>query len=425
MAGPRKRAERTTELASFGPPVANGQQVPPGSTVFIAEPEPSATEERRARELDEILDALGSDGQVIVYHVINGKTTYAGNMTMDGFSLGTLMDNYGGGDKTLVFMQGNKRVETIRVPLDPSIPITSPRAKEMARQQNAPGASVAAAPAAPSVDLPALITAQASQFSAIMQASQQQSSLMMTTLTTLLTAMMTNKTDPTESFVKMLAVMRENGGGNGQGMNAEQLMALLTKGMEIGARMNGEPDDVMGMVSKGLDTLGVIVTNMVQNKRGAGPVLPVPVPTAPEALTGPVHTGPVPPATPATHEETSMARPQAPVIRPWVDALRPFVPMVVGAVGRMEPEAAADVLTSQLDDAQITDMINDIKAPDFAARLNTYFPAELQAITSVDGGAEWLGKVLESVLEYDESEDEGPSIGQGEESREAQNKGPA
>ena len=417
MAGPRKRiGQKPTELASFGPPVNNGAA--PAGAVFItsAEPEASATEERRARELDEILDSLGSDGQVIVYHIINGKTTYAGNMTMDGFSQATLMDNYGGGDKTLVFMQGGKRVETMRLSLDPSVPVTSPRVKELEQARTLTG-PVQNPPA--SIDLPALITAQASQFGAIMQASQQQSSMMMTTLMGLITAMMTNKTDPTESFVKMLAVMKENGGGGAAPMGVEQLMALLTKGMEIGSRMNGEQDDVMGMVSKGLDTLGVIVNGMVQNKRNPppAPVLMVP---PPEAMTGVVHSGPVPsaPPTPITHEETLMA-PKAPVIRPWVDALRPFVPMVVGAVNRMDPDKAADVITAQLDEAQLDDMIADIQAPDFAARLGTYYPAEIKAITDVEGGAEWLGQVLAVVLEYEKGgdDDDGPSIGQGEEPR--------
>src|SRR5262249_35502883 len=92
------------------------------------------------------------------------------------------------------------------------------------------------------------------------------------------------------------------------------------------------------------------------------------------------------------------------VIRPWVDALRPFVPMVVGAVGRIAPDAAAEILTNQLSVEEIDDMIRDIKAPDFAARLNSYYPDELGTIAAMEGGPEWLGQVLAVVLEYDEAE---------------------
>lgn len=426
MAGRKTTAPRkstsTTELATFGPPVN------PSATqaAFVdAEPEVSATDERRARELEDILDALGTDGQVVVYHVINGKTTYAGNMTMDGFTLASLMDNYGGGDKTLVFMQGNRKVDTIRIPLDPAIPPTSPRAKEMARQTAMGNVAPAPAPPPP-FDVAGMISAQAAQFGVMMQASQQQTATMMATFTGLLTAMMTNKTDPTESFVKMLAILKEHGGTGGNGVGPEQVMALIEKGMSIGSRLNGEQDDVMGMVGKGLDTLGTIVSAMVQKRATPEPVavVPAPLPNAPQAIAPALHEAPTIVAEGATitsHEEINMGKhPAAPVIRPWVDALRPFVPMLAGVVGKMDANDAADVMVERLSEAELDDMIRDIKAPDFAARLGTYFPAEIQQIANMPGGPEWLGKVLESVLEYEGGDESDSNSPDGEGSRDAE-----
>ena len=129
----RRRATKTAppenvELANLNlPPLPDG---------YGGVPLMSATEERRERELEDILNEVGSDARVKVFQIIDGKASYAGDLSAEGFTLDVLLDNYGGGEKSLTIMQGKTKVETVRVSLDPSIPAKNPRAAKVA---TAPG----------------------------------------------------------------------------------------------------------------------------------------------------------------------------------------------------------------------------------------------------------------------------------------------
>ena len=390
MARRRKQTPETdtVEMAVFPSPV-----VPPVDTL----PPMTALEARRDEELESILDEIGSESRIKVWQVSDGKSSYAGEMSGAEFSLETLLDTFGGGDKTLAIYQGRQRMTTVKVSLDPTVPPKNPRLKLMT---GAPAASG-------SGDVNGILTAIA--------ASQLQSANTMTQMMTgMVTAMVSvlgatkPVKDPMEIALEMAKVMKGESGG----ASPADFLSALKQGMEIGERIGGsggDDDGVMSAVNKGLDTLGVIVSGIVQNKQNQHPALSAPaVPALPPGPSVNVGDGavfletPHGPPTPPTE-----APPVTGTIRPWVAAAYPYIGQLFAAASFLPPSAAAETISKRLDDEQFSDLMDDISDETnggFAARLGQYFPHAVGAINP-----EWFGEVLQILVnEYAADDDDAP-----------------
>jgi hypothetical protein len=90
----------------------------PGGGAAAAPITASAVEERRDVELDDILNELGGDSRIRVYHVVDGRSAFAGELGAENFTLDTVLEHFGGGEKTLKIYQGRNHVTTARILLD-------------------------------------------------------------------------------------------------------------------------------------------------------------------------------------------------------------------------------------------------------------------------------------------------------------------
>lgn len=370
MARRRKTTDEPLEMATF--PALGA---PPADTIT---PPLSVIEARREEELESILDEIGSESRVKVWQVTDGKTSYAGEMSGAEFSLETLLDTFGGGDKTLAIYQGRQRVTTVKVSLDPTVPPKNPRLPK----------PVAGAPTPGTPDLNALL--------ATMAANQMQSATMMTNMMTgmvgsmvqVLGAMKPGK-DPMEIALEMAKVMK-----GGDGSSPADFLSALKQGMEIGERIGGggeDADPVMSAVSKGLDTLGVIVNGVVEHNRASRQIPPAP--SVPALPPGPAPPNPALVVAPTSTEEPP---PVSGTIRPWVAAARPYINQLFASASFLPPVAAAAAINKNLDDDQFDDLLNDItdeSGGGFSVRLQSYFP---QATANTD--PHWIGEVLTILL---------------------------
>lgn len=389
----RRKVTTTEELAHL-PVFASPASAQP--TMVIA---PTATEERRERELDELLDAIGNDGRLTVWHIIDGKAVYAGNMTLDGFSLDALLDTFGGGDKSLVFYQGKTKVETLRVSLDPTIPAKNPKyAKALAATPAAPVPSAAGLG-----DLAGLIAAlgqsQINSMSIVQQMQTQSASNMQTMLTAMTTMMTARPQENPLEIVKMVMEMMKGAGG-GASVQAKDLLDMFERGMKLATDANGnDGDGVVGLVGEGVKTLGTLVEGITAEKRAAAARMLANVPSAQPAL--PVESGDgIPRTEPTTerHGPMSMTPGEQPVWLPPntnADAL--------WSVARyLKPAEAAGIIAGRLSDAQFDALITDIETAGFGERLPRYFPA------LADVQPEWIGGVIHELLtQYVEVADSG------------------
>lgn len=354
----------------------------------------TAAEERREREVEDVAAELGSDGRVKVWHIIDGKSVYAGELSAAEFTLDALMDAYGGGDKSLVLMQGKTKVDTYRVSLDPTVPPKSPRtAKQMA----------AALSPVPQQDMTGMMTLM---MKSSMDNAQAMNTMMMGIVTALTTVMGATKpaTDPMETALKMAEVMKGRGG------DTSEAMTMFREGLKLAERFadKDDGDGTMQVVSKGMDTLAVLVEGIVsaQKAKQNQPVAVIPPPGAtstdfPGAPRGPgdtITTAPVDPSRP-------LANGTMPTIRPWVDAARPNIGALLKASTFLPASTAAGAISNMLDDDQFNDLIDDIQDQTnggFGTRLAEYFPNEIEGIN-----AEWIGQVIHVLLtEHVEAEEE-------------------
>jgi hypothetical protein len=364
---PRKR---TRQQVAADVELANLPPVPEGYAVL------SATEERRERELEEILDQVGTDARIKVWQITDGKSSYAGDMSADGFTLDALLEAFGGGDKTLHIMQGKTRVEKLSVSLDPSIPARNPRA---------PKAAAGAAPG--TMDMNSLIM--------LMAKGQMDSAQAMTTMMTgmvgaVATMMGASRptTDPVAQAVQIANVLKQppNGGG------VAEALSLIREGMKIGEQMNGKDDDdgVMTVVSKGMDTLSVLVNGIVEERKAkASASAPRELPAGDRVVS---ETG----AGGGGNNGTTQADTSSVSVRPWVDKVRPNIGQLLAASKFLPPSAAADTIANTLSDDEFDDLLDDIHDQEnggFGGRLKEYFPREIDAVAP-----EWLGEVLRILL---------------------------
>jgi hypothetical protein len=343
------------------------------------------TEERRERELEDILTELGSDTRVKVYHVVDGKPVYAGEIPAEGFTLDSLLDAFGGGDKTLAFYQGKEKKDITRVALDPTVPIKSPRTT---------GARAAATPGGGNNfgDMAALIAAmaQASMSSTqmmhtMMAASQGQMTMMLNAVTAMMAA---NKgTDPMEMAVKIGELMRTN-----SPTGAKELLEVFEKGMSMRDKLGGgeDGDGVMDIASKGLDIVGKLVAANNQPNGHRPPMIAPPRQPSPQ----------LPPAAPPSIVVASPPSQD----RAWVAAARPSFPLLSLSIGNVRPATAVDVLADRMTDDQFDDLLDDIEAgtPDeFIGRFESYFAVTVKDEPTRD----WLRQLVAALLATVESDD--------------------
>jgi hypothetical protein len=325
----------------------------------------SATEERRERELEDVLNELGTDGRITVYHVVEGKASFAGTMTMDGFNLEALLETYGGGDKSLVFYQGKNKVDTIRVSLDPSIPPRNPKAAKLAP-------ATAAAPGASGLgEFSALIAAMAQSQMSSMQMMQTMMSMgqqQMTSMLGAMTAFMTAKkdVDPTELLIKAAELFKSK-----PESSAAELFSVFEKGMSVASNLKGDDDGTLGVVKEGLGIIGKVVENNARNN----PPRPVAAPAPRAALPARVP-APAPDQSPTTEVSEPVTTGQPEHERPWVAAARPAAPMLLMLIGNVTPATAASAIADRLSEDAFSDLLDDIETGtpgEFLVRFHEYF----------------------------------------------------
>lgn len=381
----RRKTITTDELAHL--PVF----VSPAPTQPTMATTQTPTEERRERELDELLDIIGNDGRLTVWHIIDGKSVYAGNMTLDGFSLDALLDTFGGGDKSLVFYQGNKKVETLRVSLDPMVPAKNPKYGKALAATPTPATTAQPGLADLSALIAAMGQAQINSMS-IVQQMQTQSANNMQTMLTAMTTMMAAR--PHENPLEMVKTVVEmlKGNTNGASVQAKDLLEMFERGMKLANDAGGkdEGDGVMGIVGEGVKTLGALVEGIVAEKKANAARL-VAQPQA--ALPGPsdeVGDG-VPRSEPTpTEGQNTMATP--PAERPvWLPP-NTNADALWSVAQYLQPNEAATLINGRLSDAQFDALITDIETPGFGDRLPRYFPSLANADPN------WIGEVIRILL---------------------------
>lgn len=400
MTGPRTR-RRAADRPDAVVELANFPDADP--------PSQSITEERRERELEDAISEIGTDGKVRVWQIVDGRSSYAGEMSIVDFNLDALLENYGGGDKSLVFYQGRTKKETIRVSLDPSIPPRNPRTARLVT-----GAPVAANPMAEMMPV----------FAGMVQMQAQGAQMMQTMMASVMGAMAQMvaarpvEKDPMDTAIRMAELLKRSDAG---GSPAAELMGMMKQGMEIGMKMNGEKDDGMtGLIGEGMKTLSVLIDGIVTTQKakaamaareipasGAVALAP-PIPSAEGRASGVPHgaTGDT-----STHIERSgnangnegAVREEGAVsVRPWVDAARPSIGMLLNAARFMPASAAADTIATNMADDAFFDLIDDIRdqtPPGFGPRLVGYFP------DAANVKPEWIGELVGELLEHHVSDE--------------------
>lgn len=374
---PRKRKEPPTEDRLAVLPGMGTSMLMGGET----------TDERRERELEDILLELGGDTRVKVYHIVEGRPVYAGEVPAEGFTLDTLLDAFGGGDKALTFFQGKEKKDTARVSLDPTVPIKSPRSTG---RGGAPGAT------SPGFgDMAALIAAMAQSsmsstqmMHTMMMASQGQ----MTTMLNAMTAMMAANrgADPMDMAVKIGELMKSNATGSG----AKELLEVFEKGMSIRDKLggDGDGDSTLEIASKGLDIVGKLVAAQPPTN-GHRPALMAPNTSSGRLPNAPARV-PVSPPPPGIGDAPAAPPSQD---RLWVAAARPSFPLLSLSIGNVKPETAVDVLADRMTEDAFDDLIDDIEAgtpDDFIARFEGYFAVTVRD----DATRQWFRELLTAIL---------------------------
>lgn len=374
------------------------------------------TEERRERELEDILDAIGSDGRVRIWHVIEGKATFAGEMSMQGFTLDVLLDTFGGGDKSLVFYQGKSKVDAARVSLDPSIPIRNPKHKGGAVVMGAAPGGVGVG------DVTAMMTAMSQQglssmqmMQTMMAASAASQASMMQSIVAMMTAR--PERNSLDDVVKIAEVLKPAGGSGG----SDDMLKWLDRGLNLAGKIGGgDEDGTMGVVREGLGVIAKIVENNGGQRRGAvaaRPVLPAPQGMgAPAGLAGSAASGP------GAGDTASVRRVGDDVLsgdrggemagqsdmsdRVWVRAARPSMPLLGMAIGNVTPHTAASMIADRLSEDAFGDLLDDIEhdGPDaFMQRFEGYFGLTFPS----DDTRAWMRACLSALQEMMEPDDDG------------------
>lgn len=398
---PRKRAI-IDEEANLPPIRVAAPPIPP--------PEPAAatltpTEERQQQELDELVEQLGSSGRLVVYHIIDGRSTYAGPMDMEGFTLEGLFDLYGGGEKSVVVFQGKRRVDTVRVSLDPSIPPTSPRQRAMEAKR---GAATGNGGGPGMGDLSTMLVTMATL-------NQQSSKTMMDAVGAMMTAMTQAATvrpperDPMEATVTMMKLIREM-----QPQAATDPFILLEKGMNLGRAIAGanEGDPTTDIIKEGLGVVGKIVEAsrgaQANGRGGNGDTSPPQFMGNPVRVVdpGPSASGGVAGQSPVREAQPESQPVNADAFRPWMQVAHANRQTLAMAARFMSGDTAAVEILRRMDDDTLNDLLADMDddtAPGFEARVRAAFP-EFQP--SPAWWADFVATIRQNVEAEEESEPE-------------------
>lgn len=399
----RKKATTRTDASE---PLARLPSAVAGVSVPLGVQVMTPTEERRERELEEVLEGLGTDGRVRVWHIIDGRSTYAGELTLDGFSLDVLMDTYGGGDKALAFYQGRQKVESLRVSLDPSIPARNPK------QKTQPGQAGGSTPVADMSNLFATMAqsqmASMQMFQGMMALSQQTNAQMMQAVTAMLTAK--PERDPLDVATKIAELTNRK-----ETTPASELFSIFEKGMNVAAKLNGGDDDgTLSIAREGLNVLGKIVENNGRQAQATTTTTPQRYISGGQG-NGSANVGPVergsnvggiaddPSARGvATLETTSGVAMNE---RPWVAAARPSLPLLTMVIGNVQPSTAAQAIADRLSEDQFSDLLDDIESGtplEFAQRFQQYFGLAFPNESVTEWMVQTVGE-LQALVEPDDA----------------------
>ena len=358
--------EESTRAARLQPIEAPPVRVPVASQLTV-------TEERRERELEEVLDQIGTDGRVRVWNIIEGKPEYAGEMAMEGFSLETLMDVFGGGEKTLAFYQGRERVDSVRVALDRSVPPRNPRVKSLP-----PGATPAQAPGQ---DL-SVANLMLTGMSAIMKASAESSTLMMNMMAEMAKSRTPDR-DPLDAVSKAVELIKATTPppAPAPGLDVSKAFELFEKGMNVASKLGGggDEDGTTSIIKEGIGAVGRMAEAIIATRQQQPP----PPATDPHQL----ELAPVPNPAPVsgngvTSSVPSVARPMQPT-RAWHRAVLPHYDDLKMAARFLSGDSAAIELLRRIPEPTpgepdvLDDLMDDLEdeaAPGFVARVSVAFP---------------------------------------------------
>lgn len=281
--------------------------------------ESDAIDKRTEVEIDDLLAEVGSGARVRIQRVNpdTGVPAHVGEIPAEGFSLETLADTFGGGRYHLrIFVGREQKGGRSIVEIDPAIPPRNPRSPRGAAAQGSGN-----------VINDAIL--------GMMIRSAEMQTQMMASFTNTMTALMTAATqrkevDPVEQFARMAEVLKPN-----QTPGISQLKEVMEIADMLGGRGEGS-DPTIGLISKGIETVGEIVKRQPIPERPRGnPVTSV---------------TPLPATTPSVE------------LRPWMQALRPVLPRLMPMIGGLEPTTVADIVAQKLSDEAWIDLIADITA---------------------------------------------------------------
>lgn len=345
-----------------------------------------ATDDNEEQDVDDILAEVGSDVRVKVSRVnpTTGNSAWVGNMNGENFSLDQLADQYGGGSYILRIMRGNTLLRKVRHEVDTSIPPRNPRAPVQPPGQQG-GSSVADA-------MTQMMVAQ-------MDSSRRTAELMttmmggiasaMTGMMQVVAAARENKPehDPLEMIRTMAEVLKAQTPAKGAMSELKDVLALAN---EIRGESGGDP--TLPLIGKAIETVGRIVER--------APAQTVQRTAVPAQANPPMNTLPKS-VTPQHEIEPTMPD----IMRPWMKAAQPSLPILRMSIGKIKPASAADLIIGELDSAAFGDLINDItdgfnegdtvdaqRMLPFAQRVIAAFSLPLDA-------APWLAEVAVHCLE--------------------------
>jgi hypothetical protein len=377
------------ELADLPP--ASPPSVPDESVLYVGGPAaPSAADVRAERELDELLQEIGG-GDVTVRvsrRSPSGTMQVCGTMPSDSFSIESLTDAFGGGSYQLRFMRGRAEVGRTTVEIDPLVPAKNPRVQ------------ASAAPVAPG-SAPEMMTMMTGMVGMMMQTMQASQAATLTMISGMAEMMKANRPadNPIDTAVRIAEVMKGGGGGPS---DVTQLFSIFEKGLNLGAKVNGDGgDDVMPLVGEGVKGVVALLEGIGAEKKARAAATAIAAPVAPPPAAAVPSSVPVAVVAPPVASEPPMTN-----ARPWIAAVVPFRPQIAGAMGLFSPATVAPMIMEKLTDDQLDDLLSDIEdttAPGFVHRA---FAVLCPGQTMTEPQAHWLAEVAGAIVEATEPEGE-------------------
>lgn len=352
------------------------------------------------RDIEQLLEEVGGDATVKIARISEANTRqHVGGMAAADFSLDSLADAYGGGRYHLRAFIGKREVGSSIVEIDPMIPQRNPRNPNRTSVHGSANPPVTSAS-----DMAGVIASMAqmgAQSAAMLQNIVANQAAQMGTLMTAVTGMMAasagNKSDPLETAIRLREVV---GGGGG----AKEYMEAFTAGLSLAEKYSGKggsDDSVMPLLGHGLQTLEKLADGWVADanarKLHAERLRPVPAATAPT---------PTPPV-------AEINAPEREVItvpdRTWIAEARPVAGVLLGMVGRVSPETAADAALDMLSEGAQNDLVDDIEAGTVDGKTFVDRLCEAFKVSADENATKWLEALANTVrVRYAEDTAEEP-----------------